>query len=69
MHIIGFGMLSLLCWTLFIFAFSKDRSRYRNCYFLFIALLSIVPFLLSLSGRYMNTTHLAARKCSFEPLP
>ena len=55
MHIIGFGMLSLLCWTLFIFAFSKDRSRYRNCYFLFIALLSIVPFLLSLSGPYMNT--------------
>ena len=55
MHIIGFGMLSLLCWTLFISAFSKDRSRYRNCYFLFIALLSIVPFLLSLSGPYMNT--------------
>ena len=55
MHIIGFGMVSLLCWTLFFFAFSKDRSRYRNCYFLFIALLSIVPFLLSLSGPYMNT--------------
>ena len=55
MDIIGFGMVSLLCWALFIFAFSKDRSRYRNCYFLFIALISVVPFLISLSGPYMNT--------------
>ena len=55
MDIIGFGMVSLHCWALFIFAFSKDRSRYRNCYFLFIALISVVPFLISLSGPYMNT--------------
>lgn len=54
MDIIIFGAVSLFCWAVFAFFFSRDRSRYRNCYFLFIALLSIVPFFLSVSGPYMN---------------
>ena len=55
MHVIGFGIVTLFFWALFAFAFSRDRSRYRNCYFLFIALASVIPFLLSASGAYMNT--------------
>ena len=54
MNVIGFGMVSLFCWAFIVFAFSRDRSRYRNCYFLFIALVSLVPFLLSLSGPYVG---------------
>ena len=37
------------------FSINRDRSRYRNCYFLFIALLSVIPFLLSISGPYKET--------------
>ncbi|MBR5109547.1 MAG: YdcF family protein [Clostridia bacterium] len=54
MYIIGFGAIVLLCWTVFLVSLNRDRSRYRNCYFLFIALLSVIPFLLSVSGSYMN---------------
>ncbi len=49
---IAAGALSAVCWTVFLLCFRKDRSRYRNCYFLFIALLSVVPFVLFVSGDY-----------------
>ena len=42
-------------WALFYYAFHKDRSRYRNCYLLFLALLGTVPFVLSLFGDNMGS--------------
>ena len=44
-----FGAFSLVCWILFLFCFHKDRSRYRNCYLLFAALLSLIPLIVILS--------------------
>jgi len=41
-------------WALFAYAFHRDRSRYRNCYLLFLAVLGSVPFVLSLFGDNMG---------------
>lgn len=41
------GIFALFCWAVFGYFFHKDRSRYRNCYILFFALLSTLPFILS----------------------
>ncbi len=46
------GTFSLICWAVFLFSFDRDRSRYRNCYLLFLALLSVFPFLINVSGAY-----------------
>ena len=46
------GVFSLLCWAAFLFAFHRDRSRYRNCYLLFLALLSLFPFLVNVLGEH-----------------
>ena len=46
-------------WALFGYAFHKDRSRYRNCYLLFLALLGTVPFVLSLFGDNMGSATFA----------
>lgn len=48
-----FPLLSaLFFWTLFIIAFSFDRSRYRNCYLLFFALASLIPVIIALAEPY-----------------
>ena len=44
--------ISLFCWLIFFLSFNYDRRRYRNCALLFIALVSTVPALCSLAGRY-----------------
>lgn len=44
------GLFMVFCWALFLFSFIRDRSRYRNCYFLFLALFSLIPFLISAVG-------------------
>ncbi len=44
------GVVSLTCWIVFQLVFSRDRSRYRNCYLLFFALASSFPFLVQLAG-------------------
>ena len=31
-------LIALFCWSALFLSFEKDRSRYRNCYFLFFAL-------------------------------
>ena len=46
------GLITTLCWIVFKISFIRDRSRYRNCYFLFIALISVIPFILEVSGPY-----------------
>ena len=46
------GILSLGCWAAFLFMFHRDRSRYRNCYLLFFALLSLFPFMINLAGEH-----------------
>ena len=39
-------------WALFYHSFNRDRSRYRNCYLLFIAIISGIPFLVNVPGPY-----------------
>ena len=46
------GIFTLFFWGLFIFFFEKDRSRYRNCYLLFLAIMSMIPFALNIGGQY-----------------
>jgi len=36
------SLFALLWWAVLIISFERDRSRYRNCYFLFFALVSTV---------------------------
>ena len=44
------GGFSLACWALFWYLFHKDRSRYRNCYALFLALFSLFPLAVNVFG-------------------
>ena len=53
------GVFSLACWLLFRYTFSRDRSRYRNCYLLFLAILSMFPFIVNLTGNYGNLVAVA----------
>ena len=53
MHKLVFFGLSAVCWGMFALFFHRDRSRYRNCYLLFIALLSMFPFVLSMFDEHM----------------
>lgn len=46
-------LIAAFWWGLFYLFFSRDRSRYRNCYLLIAALLHSVLVLLMLSGSYM----------------
>lgn len=46
---IPFLIITLICWSIFIFCFRKDRSRYRNIYLLFIAILSSLLFFINIS--------------------
>ena len=47
--------ICLFFWLLFYICFSKDRSRYRNSYLLFLALVSTLLCLLISSDAYVNT--------------
>lgn len=46
------GGSALVCWGIFQWFFHRDRSRYRNCYLLFIALCSLIPLAVDLAGPY-----------------
>ena len=46
------GGFALVCWGIFQWFFHRDRSRYRNCYLLFIALCSLIPLAVDLAGPY-----------------
>jgi len=43
-----------VCFSLFILSFNRDRSRYRNCWLLFIALLSLGPLIIILPQPLMQ---------------
>ena len=43
-------LFTLIIWGMFYYSFSKDRSRYRNCHLLCLALLSLIPFVTTVSG-------------------
>lgn len=45
-----FGCISILWWALLALSISVDRSRYRNCYLLFLAVNSLFPFVITLAG-------------------
>ena len=55
MYQVIFLLPAAALWALFYYAFRKDRSRYRNCYLLFLALMGSVPFVLSLFGDNMGS--------------
>lgn len=58
MHVLIFFLFSACLWGLFAYAFHKDRSRYRNCYLLFFALLGSIPFVLNVFGDQMGLAFL-----------
>ena len=41
------------CFALFFWSFSRDRSRYRNCWLLFIALLSLGPMIIQIGRAHV----------------
>ena len=45
-------LFTVACWCVFYYSFGKDRSRYRNCYLLSFALLSLIPFIIAVSGEH-----------------
>ena len=45
-------LFMILCWNIFYFSFRHDRSKYRNCYLLFIALMSGLPCIINIAGKY-----------------
>lgn len=47
--------MALLCWGLLILSFIRDRSRYRNCYLLFGALVFSVFGLTFFAGAHQTT--------------
>ena len=53
------GVFCAACWILFWLMFRKDRSRYRNCYALSLALLSFFPLIVSVAGDRRETVILA----------
>ena len=52
-------LFTLIFWGMFYYSFNKDRSRYRNCYLLFFALLSMVPFVINISGQFVTQVIMA----------
>ncbi len=49
---------ALIFWLILILAMRRDRSRYRNCYFFFIAAIFTIPFISSLAGRFSRYVNL-----------
>ena len=47
-------LFTLIWWGIFYHSFHKDRSRYRNCHLLAIALLSLAPLVMNLSGSHVR---------------
>ena len=45
---------ALIFWGILAFSMWRDRSRYRNTAFLFIALLSTIPLISALFGPWQN---------------
>ena len=57
MHVnIVMGVFALACWAVFIVLFRKDRSRYRNCYALLLALTSSFLFYVIAVGPFNSLT-------------
>lgn len=51
--------LALIWWGILFISFNLDRSRYRNCAFLFMALIHTVPALVIMSGQYASKVMVA----------
>ena len=43
-------IMAVVCWSIFIHMFRKDRSRYRNCYVLFATLIVTMMFICVATG-------------------
>ena len=43
-------IIAIVCWSIFVHMFRKNRSRYRNCYVLFITLIATMMFIVVLPG-------------------
>lgn len=49
-----FLLIMVFCWCVFLLSFLQDRTRYINCYLLFIAVLSCLLFVINLSETYFR---------------
>ena len=50
------ALIMMASWAVFRISFNIDRSRYRNCYLLFISLSATLGFIIIASGDYMKYT-------------
>jgi uncharacterized SAM-binding protein YcdF (DUF218 family) len=55
MIIKAYLILTVILWIILLVSFVKERSRYRNCYLLFAALLSSLVTLTFLAGEHQKT--------------
>ncbi|MBR2809001.1 MAG: YdcF family protein [Erysipelotrichaceae bacterium] len=53
MDLLILGGIVLFWWAMFTVSFKDDRSRYRNCYFLVLAIFHTIFFLAYLAGDHM----------------
>ncbi len=51
--------IALFFWIVLIFTFHKDRSRYRNCYILFLAIVFTIAALTFLAGEHQKKAIIA----------
>ena len=49
-----YSSIAMFFWLVFIISFNMDRSRYRNCYFLFAALLTSTIALTFIAGDHQQ---------------
>ncbi len=49
---------AMIFWVILLFSMERDRSRYRNCLFLALALLNTLPVVSSLGGKYSSKVSL-----------
>lgn len=54
MILTAYFVFTLFFWLIFYFAFKRDRSRYRNCYLFFGAMLFTAAALTFLAGQYQK---------------
>lgn len=52
-----FYAATIIAWLIFIFVFRRDRSRYRNCFILFVALMMSAESVLLLVGRLFTIVY------------
>lgn len=50
-----YSTIAVVLWVLLAISFARDRSRYRNCYILFFAIVFSIAALTFVAGKYQGT--------------